>query len=558
MKRTLLIGATLLASASTFAAERIALLVAVDEYPALKGQPQLAGAAEDLNLAQSLLKGYQFGSVGTLLGPQATKAAVLKGLNDLAAKASAGDHVVFYFSGRGGKARVGQDTLIATLSPYDATKASGSSDVPVTALEEFSKKVRLAGATPVIILDACWSAVRSRVVEARPYNPVQRYFDRGAVDPVRPTIVDADAIVLAASGATGSTYEWKTGENRYAGAFTNLLVNAAATAAIRGAEPSGQELLAGIKRDFVELSRQGYMPGFSPEASGPAGSSLFGVPLQLSSEGDLGKLVSDLREQAKQFRISIDIDETIEDPEQRGKLFAAVYQPLRRYARTKMDGVLVLEPSGARPDRVLLVSGTPGALEVRVLDDEQRRTTREAPSVTGASIEEVLDSELGERIQRDAYITRLYRAMDVQKDSLNGEFTLDMATAYRLDVDEFKATISSSQPVRAYFFDRSDENGSVSLLFPRARAHATTIAPKKPLTLPSAGKMIFRKGSPLGRTETRVLLIAEGAGIPPLKGPDAVDFRKSLVAQLREVLKKIDSGELKWASRRVFYEVKAN
>lgn len=108
MKSILLtFGAVLgLAFTSVTAAERYALLVAIDDYSNVRGASNLPGCTVDLKGMNELLTGelgYPSSNVKILTDSGATKANILRELDALVAKAQPGDAVVIYYSGHGGQ-----------------------------------------------------------------------------------------------------------------------------------------------------------------------------------------------------------------------------------------------------------------------------------------------------------------------------------------------------------------------------------------------------------------------------------------------------------------------
>jgi hypothetical protein len=79
-----------------------ALLVGINDYPGSSND--LAGCVNDTaNLKSLLVKefGFDAGSVRTLTDARATRAAILEAVQDLVAKASGGETLVFHYSGHG-------------------------------------------------------------------------------------------------------------------------------------------------------------------------------------------------------------------------------------------------------------------------------------------------------------------------------------------------------------------------------------------------------------------------------------------------------------------------
>lgn len=96
----ILVALVLLAAAPAAQAKVYALCVGIDRYTA-PGATPLHFAQRDAKSVSLLLAGSRNSSVYTLMGRNATKANILKALKSIAAKAKAGDTLVFYYSGHG-------------------------------------------------------------------------------------------------------------------------------------------------------------------------------------------------------------------------------------------------------------------------------------------------------------------------------------------------------------------------------------------------------------------------------------------------------------------------
>ena len=105
---------------------QLALLVGVDSYPLLPPENQLRSCANDARLVAHVLRerfGFEQEAMTLLIDGEATREAILAGLEELKVRARPGDSVVFYFSGHGSKTpdREGDepDGWDETLVPYD-------------------------------------------------------------------------------------------------------------------------------------------------------------------------------------------------------------------------------------------------------------------------------------------------------------------------------------------------------------------------------------------------------------------------------------------------------
>lgn len=177
-------------------AEIRALLVGVSDYQFLDAD--LRGPANDVGLmARALIaRGAKASDITVLAAPDAqlpegvansgvpTRAAILAGLDALAATATDDTHAVFYFSGHGtqmpdmnGDEQGGFDEIFL---PADAKGWSGAAGTVENAIidDEMTPKMQAildTGAQLVAMLDACHSETGFRALPNDPSAPVARY-----------------------------------------------------------------------------------------------------------------------------------------------------------------------------------------------------------------------------------------------------------------------------------------------------------------------------------------------------------------------------------------------
>lgn len=107
-------------------AENRALLVGIGRYPVYTGWSTIHGDA-DVDLLATALKKKGYVDVKTLKNAQATKAAIVKELANLANRCSRGDRVYFHFSGHGQlvddiNGDEGKEGFDESIVPYNACK----------------------------------------------------------------------------------------------------------------------------------------------------------------------------------------------------------------------------------------------------------------------------------------------------------------------------------------------------------------------------------------------------------------------------------------------------
>lgn len=161
---------------------RRALVVGIDRYPGFAApHSRLRGAVNDARLMSALLADrFGFDDGTTLLDAEATRAALLGALDDLAGRVQADDEVAIFFSGHGSQRPDldgdEADGFDETLVPHD----SGRGEHPDRDLvddELYRRLVRMAAVTErlTVIVDACTAGTVSRAGVA-----TQRWAPRGA------------------------------------------------------------------------------------------------------------------------------------------------------------------------------------------------------------------------------------------------------------------------------------------------------------------------------------------------------------------------------------------
>ena len=165
-----------LAFFSLYGQENRALFVAIDNYPPNSGWAKIH-ATNDRNIIIPMLKknGYKNENIKILLNENATKAAIIKGLNDLNKRSRKGDFIYIHFSCHGQQMADDNgdepDGLDEALIPYDAKRRyakgmyEGNNHLRDDELEYHLEKVRAKiGNTGnlTVVLDACHSGTGTR------------------------------------------------------------------------------------------------------------------------------------------------------------------------------------------------------------------------------------------------------------------------------------------------------------------------------------------------------------------------------------------------------------
>lgn len=189
MKRVLIFY-LLIASISAFSQtnispKKLALIVAIGQYPENSGWPAIASINDIKYIKGALInKGFKEKDIDTLKNNKATKAAILKAMDNLAKKASTNDIVVIHFSCHGqqiqdqatiaeGKDESdGYDEAIIPVdaeamynpSGYDGSKHLRDDDLAIK-FRAIRNKIKPNG-TLLVLIDACHSGTASRAVDA--------------------------------------------------------------------------------------------------------------------------------------------------------------------------------------------------------------------------------------------------------------------------------------------------------------------------------------------------------------------------------------------------------
>lgn len=271
---------------------RHALVVGIDEYPGFDAESQLLGAARDAEvMAEILISHYGFAAadVRMLRDAEATRARLLGALDNLARRAGRGDHVVFYFSGKGSQMRDREgdegDGLDETLVAHDSGRgAAENRDVSDDEINHWAARVLEKTLHLTLVFDCCHSATLQRPRwRVRSVPPDLRPISELPPSPI-PVVRDVETgpkpVVLAACGDHEHAYELPAGaagEDR--GAFSLHLAEE-----LRAA--SGGETWRGLFQRAARAVRRD-CPEQHPQLSGDRlDAPLFGVAPALLRSGD--------------------------------------------------------------------------------------------------------------------------------------------------------------------------------------------------------------------------------------------------------------------------------
>ena len=238
-----------------------ALLVGINAYP--NPSNNLRGCINDIvdmeYFIASKNKVYAKENIKTLTDSRATKKGILGHLNWLLMGASAGDQILFHYSGHGAQLPSNghtfeQDGLDEIICPYDFSDA----DPTKTAItdKEFAKIFATIpkGVHFVWISDSCHSEDLSRKQHITP-NTRFRRFNHEPQDSVSPLAASLSAAPIPLHGAllSGCASHQLSADayinNRFNGAFTHYLIK---NLIQYGQDASMQEIIKYVNMDLME------------------------------------------------------------------------------------------------------------------------------------------------------------------------------------------------------------------------------------------------------------------------------------------------------------------
>lgn len=171
-----IIVASIVFSTQVLAQKKIALIVAVGDYPQ-GGRWRSLSSMNDLKYVKAALKksGFSENNIDTLVNEQATKNNMVQKLDRLIANVAKGDIVFFQFSGHGQQIEDDNgdeaDGYDEALIPYDAKAAydpvtyNGQNhfrdDLLGSKLQQIRNKIGATGSL-LVLLDACYSGTATR------------------------------------------------------------------------------------------------------------------------------------------------------------------------------------------------------------------------------------------------------------------------------------------------------------------------------------------------------------------------------------------------------------
>ncbi|HEX8154382.1 MAG TPA: caspase family protein, partial [Thermoanaerobaculia bacterium] len=227
---------TLIACPAGAEPHRRALLIGINDYtsarpvrPLLTDRdwPNLTGAANDVRMMEELLVllyGFERKDIATLTNQQASRVAIVQALETLAAAASKGDTVFFYFAGHGSQVRntrsAEPDRLDESIVPADSR--AGALDIRDKELRRVFNRILDRGARLTVFLDSCHSGSGARGLPtgARPRGIAPDLRDVADSGDPGPSPEERGALVLSASPDYELAWEVTGDDGNRHGAFS--------------------------------------------------------------------------------------------------------------------------------------------------------------------------------------------------------------------------------------------------------------------------------------------------------------------------------------------------
>jgi hypothetical protein len=563
MKRLLLVAA-LVGVASSCLGARYALLVGVDKYPFITDPArQLRGAETDTSLMKRMLALYGFQST-VLLREEATRKRIIEELAKLDGQAKRGDEVVFYFSGRGSIAPgVGtpnsKTDYEPTLVPADGSATALDPDLRIRRFEDWAKTLDVKGAAVTIILDASFQSP-TRSDFGRQYNPTPRSIQRSSTagGEVRDELYTGPGVFVSACPAKGSAYEWliNSSQGRWAGAFTDQLVNSVVAGLNRGENPSVVDAMREVQAYFKDKVRADYMPGLAPYPSMEdlmEQGARYGVPLlgglnaaslPPDSKAALAALERVRQERERKFWVALEVADMPSEAERKA-LYAKCAGELRSYLTAKLPNS-EFAPEGAPPDVIVQVKQAKSLIEASVTGDDLDKAR--VFTFPAKDMPKALDIGLGQYLELRSLVARMYRLTATESPTWEAPLKLSSDGVAYSRGDTFGLDVEAPAGSLLFILDRDDSDGILQLAFPQVGAPYS-----QKLTGPLRLGAKIKDDTTPGRMMLRAIVVPSAGKVTIAEAPmaDERKFREALIRQLRAVVSGMEKKQVPWAAKTI-------
>lgn len=235
-----------------------ALLIGINNYVAV---PRLRGSVNDVETMRQVLTsrwGFSERNITVLTDERATRAGIIKALDQLVAESGPSDLVYFHFSGHGSQVKDlngdEEDGLDETIIPQDG-RTGNVRDITDDELDEIF--ARLKARSAVIVLDSCHSGTATRSAEIRTRSVPQdtrvaiyEAYEKSKVKTraVVP-VLQSKFVVLTGAAAHQEALDGPV-DGRYHGFFTYALAKS-----IGGSVPNAtaREVFKGVEQELKKL-----------------------------------------------------------------------------------------------------------------------------------------------------------------------------------------------------------------------------------------------------------------------------------------------------------------
>jgi caspase domain-containing protein/uncharacterized protein DUF4384 len=252
-----------------------ALLIGINNYAAV---PRLRGSVNDVETMRQVLLsrwGFPERNITMLTDERATRAAIIKALNQLVKESGPSDIVYFHFSGHGSQVEDlngdEDDGLDETIIPQDG-RSGDVRDIVDDELDEIFARMRARSV--VIVLDSCHSGTATRSADFRTRSVPQdmriglyEAYEKSklktrAVVPV----IESRFVVLAGAAANQEAIDGPV-DGRYHGVFTYAL---AKSLGVSAPNASAREVFKGVEQELKKIqSRLGRSSMPEPQLEAP-------------------------------------------------------------------------------------------------------------------------------------------------------------------------------------------------------------------------------------------------------------------------------------------------
>lgn len=245
----------LLLAAPLAAQTKRALLIGINDYSLSKaGWPNLFGTVNDVAALREMLLhvyGFRQQDIVVLTDKQATRAAILQKLDELARRSGKNDVVLFYYAGHGSQVMNSRssepDRMDETIVPADSR--AGARDIRDKELRLRFNRMLDCGAKLTVVLDACHSGSGARS-GARPRAVRPDLRDIADATDYGPKPDTRGALVLSAAQDFDEAYETVDERKTNRGVFSWALLTALRDA--EPGEPAEETFLRARARVYVE------------------------------------------------------------------------------------------------------------------------------------------------------------------------------------------------------------------------------------------------------------------------------------------------------------------